>query len=145
MTYHYYQKSGKFKGGSGAYAIDTHCYSGQGAGLNNPSKQCETNIGPLPASTYKLGYCVNVMHETTQKPCAFYLSPQKPSEMCGRGNFFIHGCACCTKGDDTQPPTAGCSAGCIIMNYANRRKLRVGDTLIVEHTEPKEDNLLLEW
>lgn len=30
MTYHYYQKTGLFKGGSGDYAINTHCYSGQG-------------------------------------------------------------------------------------------------------------------
>ena len=30
MTYHYYQNSGRFRGGSGAYAIDTHGYSGQG-------------------------------------------------------------------------------------------------------------------
>lgn len=58
--------------------------------------------------------------------------------MCGRSAFFIHGCACCTPGDDTTPPTAGCSAGCIVMSYANRRKLRVGDTLIVEHYEKAE-------
>jgi hypothetical protein len=30
MTYHYYQNSGRFRGGSGAYAVDTHGYSGQG-------------------------------------------------------------------------------------------------------------------
>jgi hypothetical protein len=143
MTYHYYQKSARFRGGSGAYAIDTHCYSGQGSGLNNPDKQCVSNVGPLPATTYKLASCVNVMHETVQRPCAFYLDPQKPSEMCGRSAFFIHGCACCTSGDDTTPPTAGCSAGCIVMNYANRRKLRVGDTLIVQHTESVEEEELL--
>lgn len=114
-------------------------YSGQGAGYLNPDYQCVSNTGPLPATVYKLGYCVNVMHETTQRPCAFYLEPQKPSEMCGRSAFFVHGCQCCTPSDDTQPPAAGCSAGCIVMNYANRRKLRVGDTLIVQHYEPKGD------
>lgn len=133
LTYHYYQNTGRFRGGSGAYAIDTHCYSGQGEGYNNPAKQCVSNVGPLPATTYKLASCVNVMHETVQRPCAFYLDPQKPSEMCGRSAFFVHGCTCCTPGDDTNPPSAGCSAGCIVMSYANRRKLRVGDTLIVEH------------
>ena len=61
--------------------------------------------------------------------------------MCGRNAFFIHGCACCTPGDDTNPPTAGCSAGCIVMNYANRKKLRVNDTLIVEHFEPRDEEL----
>lgn len=53
--------------------------------------------------------------------------------MCGRDAFFIHGCQCCTNGDDPEPPAPGCSAGCIIMNYANRLKLRVGDILIVQH------------
>ncbi len=131
MTYHYYQNTGRFRGGSGDYAIDTHCYSGQGEGYNNPAKQCVSNVGPLPATTYKLATCVNVMHETVQRPCSFYLDPQKPSEMCGRSAFFVHGCTCCTPGDDTNPPSAGCSAGCIVMSYVNRKKLRIGDTLIV--------------
>lgn len=30
MTYRYYQNTGRFRGGSGSYAIDTHAYSGQG-------------------------------------------------------------------------------------------------------------------
>jgi hypothetical protein len=62
MTYHYYQNTGRFKGGSGEYAIDTLAYSGQGEGYNNPAKQCVVNTGPLPASTYKLDTCVNYMH-----------------------------------------------------------------------------------
>ena len=131
MTYHYYQNTGRFVGGSGEYAVNTHAYSGQGEGYNNPAKQCVVNTGPLPATTYKLAECVNVMHQTVDRPCAFYLSPLKESEMCGRSAFFIHGCACCTPGDDTNPPTAGCSAGCVVLSYVNRRKLRVGDTLIV--------------
>jgi hypothetical protein len=64
MTYYYYQNTGRFKGGSGNYSINTLAYSGSGDGRNNPSKQCIVNIGPLPASTYKLETCVNVMHQT---------------------------------------------------------------------------------
>lgn len=30
MTYYYYQNTGRFRGGSGEYAIDTLAYSGQG-------------------------------------------------------------------------------------------------------------------
>jgi len=30
LTYYYYQNTGRFRGGSGSYAIDTHGYSGQG-------------------------------------------------------------------------------------------------------------------
>ena len=74
QTYHYYQKTARFVGGSGAYAIDTKCYSGAGTGLNNPDKQCVSNVGPLPATTYKIGYCKNTMHDPpVQRPCAFYL------------------------------------------------------------------------
>ncbi len=133
MTYVYYQKTGRFVGGTGEYQIDTLGYSGQGKGYLNPDEQCTTNIGPLPASTYKLAFCKNMMHETTSRPCSFYLDPQRPEEVCGRGDFLIHGCQCCTPADDTEPPAAGCSAGCVVISYANRRKLRVGDTLIVKH------------
>ena len=57
--------------------------------------------------------------------------------MCGRSDFFIHGCDCCTDGDSLVPPRAGCSAGCIVISHENRVKLRVGDTIIVEHYEPQ--------
>lgn len=138
MTYTFYQNTGRFRGGSGEYAINTLAYSGQGSGYLNPAMQCVVNTGPLPASTYKITYCKNTMHDPpVQRPCAFYLDPQKPSEMCGRGDFFIHGCQCCTSGDDSNPPAAGCSAGCIVLSYANRKKIRVGDTILVEHYEPK--------
>lgn len=36
MTYVYYQKTGRFVGGSGDFKIDTHGYSGQGKGYLNP-------------------------------------------------------------------------------------------------------------
>ncbi len=38
MTYTYYQKTGRFVGGSGDYKIDTHGYSGQGKGYLNPDE-----------------------------------------------------------------------------------------------------------
>lgn len=139
MTFTYYQKTGKLVGGSGNYAVNTHGYSGQGEGYLNPDKQCVVNTGPLPAARYKITYCKNVMHTNTTRPCSFYLEPQEPSKMCGRGDFFIHGCECCTQGDSKTPPVAGCSAGCIVINYENRLKFRVGDTIIVEHYEPKLD------
>ena len=75
------------------------------------------------------------MHENAQRPCSFYLDPMNPGDICGRGDFFIHGCQCCSSGDHTEPPAAGCSAGCVIISYENRRKLRLGDTLIVKHSE----------
>jgi hypothetical protein len=73
MTYIYYQNTGRLKGGNAEWEINTLGYSGQGAGYLNPDYQCVVNTGPLPASTYKITYCKNVMHETTPRPCSFYL------------------------------------------------------------------------
>jgi hypothetical protein len=136
QTYHFYQNTGHFVGGSGEWAINTHAYSGAGEGLLNPKLQCKVNVGPLPAARYKIGYCKDTMHTPAKtRPCSFYLEPQEPSKMCGRSAFFIHGCACCTGGDHTVPPSPGCSAGCIVMNVENRMKLRAGDTIIVNSYE----------
>lgn len=110
-------------------------YSGQGKGYLNPDEQCNVD-GPLPATTYEVAFCKNIMHQTTNRPCSFYLKPLKALEACGRDDFFIHGCQCCTSGDDSQPPAAGCSAGCIVMNYENRKKIRIGDRIIVMSYEP---------
>jgi hypothetical protein len=79
MTYTFYQKTGKLVGGSGNFSINTHGYSGKDKGYLNPDEQCDPIFGPLPASTYKLAYCKNKMHETTDRPCSFYLDPQVPS------------------------------------------------------------------
>lgn len=38
QTYYFYQKTGRFRGGSGAWAIDVHGYSGQGSGYLNPDE-----------------------------------------------------------------------------------------------------------
>jgi len=73
LLYVYYQNTGHFYGGNGEGAINTYSYSGSGDGRNNPAKQCVPNVGPLPATTYKLGWCTNIMHQTAQRPCSFYL------------------------------------------------------------------------
>jgi hypothetical protein len=78
QTYTFYQNTGTFIGGTGQWAVKTKTYSGTGAGYLNPAYECVHNVGPLPATTYKLHDCVNVMHQTTQRPCSFYLDPQKP-------------------------------------------------------------------
>lgn len=130
-TFTFHQSTGHFVGGKGGSAINTKAYSGNGAGYLNPAKQCAKNVGVLPANAYKLSACVNVMHGSTSRPCSFVLQPLNAAKMCGRSAFLIHGCHCGTTGDQSVPPTAGCSAGCIVMNIANRRKLRVGDTIHV--------------
>ena len=102
----------------------------------NPEYQCVSNVGPLPAAKYQLGYCVNTMHDPpVTRPCSFYLDPQEPDKMCGRFAFFVHGCQSCTAGDLTEPPIAGCSNGCVVIDVNHRMKLRVGDTVYVHNYE----------
>lgn len=64
QTYYFYQDTGRFVGGSPEYRIDTKTYSGTGKGYLNPDMQCTNHVGPLPATTYFVGGCLNKMaHE----------------------------------------------------------------------------------
>ena len=141
QNYTYYQSTGHFLGGTGDWHIDTYGYSGQKDGYMNPAMQCVVNTGPLPAALYKLGYCKDTMHQNPPltKPCSFYLDPQEPEKMCGRNDFFVHGCQCCSAGDTWEPPIGGCSAGCVIISLDNRMKLRVGDFVQVIQYEDNKD------
>ena len=75
MTYTFYINTGRFAGGSGEWRIDTkgysgsgikktliNCYKVKGSGYLNPKATCQKNVGPLPATTYKIGYCKDTMH-----------------------------------------------------------------------------------
>ena len=58
------------------WKIDSYAYSGAGEGFMNPQMQCVINTGPLPAANYKIGDCVNTMHDPpVTRPCSFYLDP----------------------------------------------------------------------
>ena len=126
--------------------MTTKCYSGSGAGKNNPDQQCIRNIGPVPATTYRLETCQNYMHGSTVRPCSFWMYPVNGDggfdEVCGRSEILIHGCRCCESNDldHTEPPVDGCSAGCVIMNIENRKQLRIGDTVKVYQYDPKYKN-----
>lgn len=133
MQYTFYQNTGRFVGGSGEWRIDTRGYSGNHKGRNNPSMQCVSNVGPAPAGQYRLDFCKDVMHGTVPRPCSFYMKPLNEKQMCGITEIMIHGCQCGTKGDTTAPPVDGCSAGCVVINHENRKKLRVGDIITVVH------------
>ncbi|CAK57728.1 unnamed protein product (macronuclear) [Paramecium tetraurelia] len=142
MTYHYYINTGRFVGGSGDSAIKTFGYSGSGQYRNDPASMCIKNKGPAPATTYKITLCKNTMHNPpVDRPCSFWIEAVDEKTMCGRSEIFIHGCQCCSNGDWTEPPVDGCSAGCVIINEANRKKLRVGDTIIIEQRDPLGDDV----
>lgn len=144
-TYTYYQDSGRLTGGGGSFYINTYGYSGNNTdgimGRNNPSDQCTKNIGPAPATLYKLGPCSDLMHVNTTRPCSFPMSPLNQTEMCGRSGIWLHGCQCCEpdspKCDYSIPPCGTCSEGCIVISRNYREKLRTGDLIQVEHHDPQ--------
>ncbi len=77
-TYYYFINTGRFRGGSGNYAINVLGYSGSGPGYLNPDYQCKEG-GPISSSKYEVAFFKNMMHQTTQRPCSFYLKPKRPS------------------------------------------------------------------
>lgn len=72
---------------------------------NNPARQEEHCIGPLPRGRYTIGPSHN---EPTLGPCAMYLQPDPQNVMFGRSGFFIHG--------DSIAHPGEASEGCIVMS-----------------------------
>jgi hypothetical protein len=87
-------------------------YSGseQNGGKNDPSKQCERDIGPLPRGSYSIGDPF-----TGPSPFSLRLSPDPTNEMCGRDNFLIHG--------DSIAAPGTASDGCIILERTARERI----------------------
>ena len=100
--------------------IDTTgcCCGASGSCRNNPSCECEKNVGPLPAGTYTLGN----MYTFKGMPYCYDLYPSSSNNMCGRSGFLIHGGGC--SGDPSE--------GCIVIEDENiRYKIKSGATLHV--------------
>jgi hypothetical protein len=87
-------------------------YSGsdRDGGKNNPDKQCEQDIGPLPRGTYTIGH-----PRPGPSPFSLPLTPDPSNNMCGRGDFLIHG--------DSIAAPGTASHGCIIMGRPVRERI----------------------
>ncbi len=77
-------------------------------GRNNPDKQCEQNVGPIPRGWYAIG----TPRSTTTKPYYMPLSPNAGMDTCGRSAFQIHG----------DNKTGDASTGCIIVSPKKLRE-----------------------
>jgi len=82
--------------------VDQDGYSGHGDGVNNPDKQCEKKVGPLPAGEYAMGDA-----RDGPSPLSIPLTPTAGTDTCGRGGFLIHG--------DNDKGNRSASEGCIIV------------------------------
>jgi len=106
-------------GFDGSY-IDTYgaCSGQSGSCRDNPSCQCQVNVGPLPQGTYTLG---NMRVFKGMNYC-YDLYPAASNDMCGRSGFLIHGGSC----------SANPSEGCIVIESESTRYLiKSGATLKV--------------
>jgi hypothetical protein len=63
-------------------------YSGHGDGINNPTLDWESNVGPIPAGQWTIGEAID---HPTLGPVAMPLIPNIGTAMFGRGGFWIHG------------------------------------------------------
>lgn len=79
-------------------------YSGHGAGLNNPARQDQHNVGPIPQGVYTIA---PPHADEKVGPMALRLTPAPENEMYGRGDFLIHG--------DNAHANHTASEGCIIL------------------------------
>jgi hypothetical protein len=79
------------------------CYSGHGAGVNNPADQTIQMVGPIPVGTYTIG---SPFTHPTCGPEAMRLTANAGTETFGRGGFLMHG--------DNSEMNHTASEGCII-------------------------------
>lgn len=77
-------------------------YSGHGDGLNNPEKENDKGVGPLPRGLYRI---VQWRDDPHLGPCVAQLQQVK-GETFGRSGFYIHG--------DNALMNHSASDGCII-------------------------------
>jgi hypothetical protein len=101
----YAQKSGKLT--LACKEIGTG-YSGKGDGLNNPDKEREKNVGPIPAGLYIVG---KPREYKGMKVC-FDLTPDGHKAQ-DRAEFLIHG--------DNKKMDNSASEGCIILSAEVRK------------------------
>jgi len=72
--------------------------------VNNPARQAEHCVGPLPRGVYTIGTAYTDPH---LGPVAMYLQPDPGNVMLGRSGFFIHA--------DSIAHPGQASEGCIVM------------------------------
>lgn len=108
----YIQESGAFiNGGSPSLEIvHQGAYAGAGRHKNNPTSQCISDLGPIPAGLYRME---QIRDEGTLKQ-AIRLTPDSDNDMCGRSGFLIHG--------ESEKFPGWASAGCIIVADPKVRK-----------------------
>jgi hypothetical protein len=110
MNFAYEQATGELYLGGTSLGI---CYSGRGAGLNNPALQNAKDVGPIPQGWYTIrGFFDD---PGGKGPIVAHLIPDEENAMYGRGGFMIHG--------DNAQANHTASEGCIIASHTIRLEI----------------------
>jgi hypothetical protein len=118
MTWNYQQSTGQLSHDGELIATG---YAGIGDGLNNPTAQNQSFVGPLPAGTYTIGEAM--ADGGHMGPFVLPLTPWSVNQMFGRSGFFIHG--------DTPARDNSASNGCIVLDRQWRQMIaQSGDTVL---------------
>lgn len=88
-------------------------YAGYRSAANQPSRQAERGIGPIPRGIWRVGV---PFHHARLGPLAFPLSAKEGTETFGRSAFYIHG-------DNAKGDRSG-SYGCIVVPRPARERIR---------------------
>ena len=94
--------------------LEDDCYSGHGAGVNNPAMVAVSCVGPIVPGGYTMGCAIDT---PLHGPVVIPLTPDATNEMYGRGDFLIHGDSIAHAGQQAA------SLGCIIADRATREEL----------------------
>jgi Protein of unknown function (DUF2778) len=112
MSWIYEQATGKL-GHDGDF-VGT-CYSGNGAGVNNPEFEDVHNVGPIPRGEWTIW---PAMTYEGLGPMAMKLTPANGTSTFGRSGFYIHG--------DNVAGNESASHGCIVAPHDIR--VRIADS-----------------
>lgn len=111
----YEQATGRFlqQSPTGEEVLDPLGYSGSRdkEGLNDPTKEYEPFVGPIPHGAYRIG----PPYTSSISPFTFRLDPIEGTDTRGRDGLLIHG--------GCKDGTMRASTGCIIISLGARTKL----------------------
>ena len=118
MTWKWDQSAGELSR-NGAFV--SKGYSGFRANANDPAKQAERGLGPIPRGNWRM---VSIGDSPNTGPRTIVLEPEPGTDTCGRSAFRIHG--------DNARGDRSASHGCIILPRAVREQIwRSGDRALI--------------
>jgi hypothetical protein len=119
LSWVYSQTTGELRRSGAAGILDgpeEFGYSGNGVGKNNPERQDQRGVGPIPRGLWRI---LEPRDTDTHGPYVLPLTPDPTTATFGRSGFLIHG--------DSAAHLGEASEGCIILPRKMRRVIWESD------------------